>query len=118
MQPRVPLNDNYYDLSDKSGSVWKWQADLAREYGVYGFCIYHYWFKTGSQLLEKPMEILLQHPEIDINYCICWANETWKRTWYSVKREILKNRNMETKVNGKITSIIYYSSLKIHGISR
>lgn len=92
MQPRVPLNDNYYDLSDKSGSVWKWQADLAREYGVYGFCIYHYWFKTGSQLLEKPMEILLQHPEIDINYCICWANETWKRTWYSVKREILKKQ--------------------------
>ncbi len=92
MQPRVPLNDNYYDLSDESGSVWKWQADLAREYGVYGFCIYHYWFKTGSQLLEKPMEILLQHPEIDINYCICWANETWKRTWYSVKREILKKQ--------------------------
>jgi lipopolysaccharide biosynthesis protein len=91
-QPRIPLNNNYYDLSDQSGSVWKWQADLAKKYGVYGFCIYHYWFKTGNQLLEKPMEILLHHPEIDINYCICWANETWKRTWYSVKREILKEQ--------------------------
>ena len=88
-QPVEPLNDNYYDLSDESGYVLSKQADMARNYGIYGFCFYHYWFKTGSQLLEKPMEILLDHPEIDINYCICWANETWKRTWYSEKKQIL-----------------------------
>lgn len=88
MEPRKPLNDNYYDLSDESGKVWKWQADLANVYGVYGFCIYHYWFE-GKQLLEKPMEILLKHPEIDIHYCICWANETWSRNWYAQQRTIL-----------------------------
>lgn len=89
VQPRVPLNNNYYDLSDKDAKTWKWQADLAREYNVYGFVIYHYWFKTGKQLLEKPMEILLQHPEININYCVCWANETWTRTWYGTENEVL-----------------------------
>lgn len=88
-QPRVPMNNNYYDLSDPSGKILNWQASLAKKYGVYGFCIYHYWFKTGCQLLEKPMEILLHHPEIDIKYCVCWANETWRRTWYGVKNEIL-----------------------------
>ena len=41
-QPRVPLNNNYYDLSDIE--TLKWQADLANKYGVYGFCLYHYWF--------------------------------------------------------------------------
>lgn len=87
-EPRVPLNDNYYDLSDKTASTWRWQAELARKYGVYGFCIYHYWF-DGKQLLEKPMEILLNHPEIDINYSICWANETWSRNWYGQNRTVL-----------------------------
>lgn len=91
-QPRIPLNNNYYDLSDETGNVWNWQAQLAKKYGIYGFCIYHYWFETGSQLLEKPMEILLKHKEIDINYCICWANETWARNWYGLNNVILKEQ--------------------------
>ena len=52
-QPFVPLNENYYDLSDNN--VIKWQASLAKEYGVYGFCFYHYWF-GGKKLLEKPID--------------------------------------------------------------
>lgn len=88
-QPKVPLDDNYYDLSDETGAVWQWQADLANEYGVYGFCIYHYWLGNGKQLLQKPMEILLNHPEIDINYCVCWANHDWTRAWYGVPEDIL-----------------------------
>ena len=88
-QPRVPLNNNYYDLSDGDAKTWAWQAKIAKEYNVEGFVIYHYWFKTGKQLLEKPMEILLRHKEIDINYCICWANESWTRTWYGVESEML-----------------------------
>lgn len=87
-EPRIPLEKNYYDLADETGEVWKWQAELAKKYGVYGFCIYHYWFE-GKQLLQKPMEILLKHPEIDINYCICWANETWRKNWYTQEKTIL-----------------------------
>lgn len=44
-QPKVPLNNNYYNLLDDNVKVW--QADLAKKYGVYGFCYYHYWFKYG-----------------------------------------------------------------------
>lgn len=87
-QPRVPLNNNYYDLLNQGVETWEWQAKLAKQYGVYGFCIYHYWF-LGKQLLEKPMEILLNNPEIDINYCICWANESWTKTWYGLETEVL-----------------------------
>ena len=50
-QPRVPLNHNYYDLLDVE--VIRWQAKLAREYGISGFNIYHYWFKDGKQELEN-----------------------------------------------------------------
>ena len=77
-QPRVPLNENYYDLSDIE--TLKWQCKIAKEHGIYGFCMYHYWF-NGKLLLEKPMEMLLAHPEIDIKYCISWANGEWRDAW-------------------------------------
>lgn len=77
-QPRVPLNNNYYDLSKVE--TLKWQCKLAKDHGIYGFCMYHYWF-NGHLLLEKPMEMLLAHPEIDIKYCISWANHDWTDAW-------------------------------------
>jgi hypothetical protein len=78
-QPRVPLKDNYYDLMQKS--TMQWQADLAQLYKVYGFCFYHYWFKEGRKILEKPAENLLIWEDININFCFCWANESWARSW-------------------------------------
>lgn len=77
-QPRVPLNNNYYDLNEVE--TLRWQCELAKKYGIYGFCMYHYWF-NGHLLLEKPMEMLLAHPEIDIKYCISWANHDWSDGW-------------------------------------
>ena len=77
-QPRVPLGGNYYDLSQLE--TLKWQCKLAKQYGIYGFCMYHYWF-NGHLLMEKPMEMLLAHPEIDIKYCISWANHDWTDAW-------------------------------------
>ncbi len=84
-QPRVPLNNNYYDLSDVE--TLKWQCKLAKEYGIYGFCMYHYWF-NGHLLLEKPMEMLLAHPEIDIKYCISWANHDWNDSWKATEGRV------------------------------
>lgn len=82
-QPRTPLNGNYYDLSEVE--TLKWQCELAKKYGIYGFCMYHYWF-NGHLLLEKPMEMLLAHPEIDIKYCISWANHDWTDAWKAKDR--------------------------------
>ena len=82
-QPRVPLDDNYYDLSRLE--TLEWQCRTARKYGIYGFCMYHYWF-NGRLLLEKPMEMLLAHPEIDMNYCISWANHDWNDGWKASDR--------------------------------
>lgn len=85
-QPLVPLNNNYYDLS-KPENI-KWQADLAKKYGVNGFVYYHYWYE-GRHLLEKPCELLLNHPEIDFPYCFCWANHSWTRAWDGKDHQIL-----------------------------
>lgn len=78
-EPRIPLNNNYYSL-DNVDAI-RWQAKLARKYGVYGFGIYHYWFSSKQILLKKPAEILLENKDIDINFLFLWDNGSWKRTW-------------------------------------
>ena len=75
-QPRIPMNENYYNLLDDNVKIW--QANIAKEYGIYGFCYYHYWF-GGKLLLEKPMEQMLKNPKVDIPFCISWANEPWTK---------------------------------------
>lgn len=85
-QPRVPLNENYYNLLDIEAI--RWQAKIAKEHGVNAFCFYHYWF-GGKLLLEKPMELLLDNPDIDIEYCVCWANEAWTKAWVSKSYEVI-----------------------------
>ncbi|KAF5082675.1 Glycosyltransferase WbsX [anaerobic digester metagenome] len=86
IQPEIPLNNNYYNLLDAETQVW--QANLAKKYGIDVFCYYHYWFE-GKLLLEKPMENMLHNKKIDIPFCICWANETWARTWDGQEKNIL-----------------------------
>ena len=85
-QPRVPLDDNYYDQSKLETILW--QVTLAKEYGIYGFCHYHYWF-DGKQLLEAPTNLMLENKEIDFPFCLSWANETWSKRWDGQDHHIL-----------------------------
>jgi hypothetical protein len=97
-QPREPLEDNYYDLSDIKSL--KWQSELMKKYNVYGLCFYHYWF-NGKLLLEKPMELLLENKDIDLNYCISWANEPWTRNWDGGYRDVLMPQEYGNKEEWK-----------------
>ncbi|MCF7970205.1 MAG: glycoside hydrolase family 99-like domain-containing protein [Methylococcaceae bacterium] len=87
-QPRVPLNDHYdhYDQSDIE-TLYK-QIDMAKKYGVYGFCHYHYWF-DGKQLLETPTNLMLENKSLDFPFCLSWANETWSKRWDGKDHHIL-----------------------------
>lgn len=93
-QPRVPLNDNYYCLLD-NGKTMKEQAKLAQDNGVFGFCYYHYYFKNGKKLLEKPLEEMLENKEIDIPFCMCWANENWSKRWDGGNNEVIVEQNYD-----------------------
>lgn len=128
-QPRIPENKNYYNLLNKT--TIEWQANIAKKYGIYGFCFYHYWF-DGHMLLEKPMEIFLNDKNININFCISWANEDWTNAWtdgdnktlisqtYGFKQDWIKHFNYflkffkddrYIKINNKPLLIIYRPEL-------
>ena len=85
-QPRVPLNQNYYCLLNKETQAW--QIRLAKKYGIYGFCMHHYWF-DGKLLLEKPVEQYLENQDLDFPFCLCWANEHWTNAWKDGGSKIL-----------------------------
>ena len=88
-QPRVPLDNRYYDQSKME--TLKWQVDLAKSHGVHGFCHYHYWF-DGKQLLETPTNTMLETKELDFPFCLAWANETWSRRWDGQDHHILQEQ--------------------------
>ncbi len=86
-QPKVPLNGNYYNLEDINVMIR--QAELAKKYNVYGFCYYHYWFKGGKKLLERPIENMLNDRRVDIPFCLSWANENWSKRWDGGNEELI-----------------------------
>ena len=77
-QPHLPGELGFYDLRVPETRIA--QAALAREYGLSGFCYYHYWF-NGRLLLERPLKEVLESGKPDFPFCMCWANENWTRTW-------------------------------------
>lgn len=97
-QPKLPMNDHFYDLSHKEEIAW--QISLAKEYGIDGFVIYQYYScnnssygkkngKNASMLLEKPTEIIRDNPDLDLPFCLYWANHSWRRTWFGQDPTVL-----------------------------
>ena len=83
-QPHEPLENNYYNLMNKK--VMMWQAQLMKKYNVDGQAIYHYWFKDGKKILERPAENLLLWKDVDMPFCFYWANESWIRSWSKINQ--------------------------------
>lgn len=127
-QPHIPYDVGYYDLNNPE--VFLRQVELAKHYGVYGFSFYYYWF-SGKHIMEKPLKYFLQHTELDIKYCITWANENWSTRWDGGNKDVileqtLRNGDAERfindllpyfsddrymRINQKTPLIVYYANL-------
>ncbi len=103
--PRLPLNDNYYNLLNED--IMSWQADLAQQYGIDGFAYYHYWM-NGKLLLEKPAENLLKWKNVNQKFFFFWANHTWYKS-KGIRKEIL----LEQKYGGRDDWERHYEYLSV-----
>jgi len=84
---RYPANEiGQYCLMDKS--VRAYQAKAAKQFGVFGFCYYHYWFGEKA-IMDKPLLAMLKDGEPNLPFCFSWANESWTRRMNGGNGEVL-----------------------------
>ena len=69
-QPKLPTELGYYDL--RVPEVRELQADLARRYGIGGFCYWHYWFGHGKQMFTGHYLKLLQTALPTFRFVYVW----------------------------------------------
>ena len=86
-QPQLPVDVGFYDLS--TPKVMYRQIELARQYGLSGFCFHYYWFGAGKRLLETPIFNYLNCKDLDFPFCLCWANENWSKLWDGGNRVVV-----------------------------
>ncbi len=134
-QPHLPADLGFCDL--RVLETVEQQAQLARRYGIYGFC-YLYDGVAGRRSLAAPLESILRGKESAIPFCIAWANAHWTEgcdgqengTSISQQRSeddshvaildmlrYLHHPNY-TRVNGRPLLIIYYDVNRFPNINR
>ncbi len=109
-QPHTPHESiGYYNLGTLEGITQ--QIALAKQYGLYGFCYYHYWF-NGKMLLEKPVQLLCANKHIAFPFMLCWANENWTRVWDGSDKQVLMEQyynNEDDMAHMKFLCEYYFS---------
>lgn len=91
-QPHIPYDVGYYDLLNPD--TLRRQIYLAKHYGIYGFCFHYYWF-SGTRIMEKPLELLLKHKELDMPFCLDWATENWTALWDGGNNKIMLEQSLK-----------------------
>ena len=105
-QPHVPADLGFYDL--RLPQIREAQAEMAEEYGIYGFCYWHYWFGNGKRILELPFNEVLASKKPNFPFCLAWANQSWSGIWHGESDRML----VEQTYPGNDDYIAHFNFLK------
>ncbi|WP_163192838.1 glycoside hydrolase family 99-like domain-containing protein [Clostridium thermarum] len=109
-QPQLPADLGFYDL--RVPEVREEQAKMAREYGVEGFCYWHYWFGNGKRILERPFNEVLNSGKPDFPFCLGWANHSWSnKTWQKSKHFTKDITFLEQTYPGDEDYILHFETI-------
>jgi hypothetical protein len=89
-QPHLPSELGFYDL--RLPEAREAQSDLAQSYGIEAFCYWHYWFGSGSRILERPFTEVLESGSPGISFCLGWANQSWSGIWHNAGDRVLREQ--------------------------
>lgn len=111
-QPHIPADLGFYDLRLEETRIA--QAELAKKYGIEGFCYWHYWFGNGDKILNHPIEAVLKSGKPDFPFCLAWANHSWTNsTWTKISANKEPILIKEQKYLGKDDyELFFYDTLK------
>jgi hypothetical protein len=93
-----PSELGYYDLRDYE--TRQQQGQLARDYGIDGFIIHHYWFYDPSHPgpnLHAPLMEMLKDGEPNVPFFFNWCAVKWNNVWMG--KSVFHNQ--KTPVNAK-----------------
>lgn len=108
-QPHIPADLGFYDLRLPQSRLA--QADMAHEYGIDGFCYYHYWFDNNRQELELPFNDVLKMGEPNFPFMLCWANESWHAKFWRYDGRIDKKLLVEQKYGSEEDYTLHFFHL-------
>ncbi len=91
-QPRVPRDLGFYNLTDPDAI--RRQVASAVAAGITGFCYYFYWF-NGRRVLERPLDAFVADPQLQMPFCLLWANENWTRRWDGQENDVLLRQDYD-----------------------
>ena len=108
-QPHIPADLGFYDLRLEETRIA--QAKMAREYGIEGFCYYHYWFGNGKRELERPFQDVFESGKPDFPFMLFWANQSWHTKHWSRDKVATKEPIIEQRYEGEEDYTMHFYSL-------
>ncbi len=93
----------------------KYQIELAKSHGIYGFAIYYY-FYTEAPMFNYPLDIIYENKDIDFNFCLIWKNIDLKIQGVNLKIENQYKYGIEKFINNIHKYILDERYIKINNL--
>lgn len=91
-QPQLPVDLGFYDL--RLPEVFRDQVELAKHYGIYGFC-FDFYSPAPHPLFNLPLNQILEDPGVNLRFCVRWMGNRRPVTPQTASDSSFENSSLE-----------------------